>query len=108
MQHIHIQFMVRALHNGDNMEIFIEGSRSRSGKASSPKAGLLSVLVDTVKEGEQEGGRGGGKPGGWQEGGRGGGKPGGWQEGEGSPVAGRSKLCVSWPSLISQVWSRTS
>ena len=34
------------------MEFFIEGSRSRSGKPSSPKAGLLSVLVDSVKEGE--------------------------------------------------------
>ncbi len=33
------------------MEFFIEGSRSRSGKPNSPKAGLLSVLVDAVKEG---------------------------------------------------------
>ena len=49
--------MVQALHNGDHMEFFIEGSRSRSGKSSSPKAGLLSVLVDTLKEGEWEGGR---------------------------------------------------
>ena len=34
------------------MEIFIEGSRSRSGKPCTPKAGLLSVLVDCVKEGQ--------------------------------------------------------
>ena len=33
------------------MEFFIEGSRSRSGKPGMPKAGLLSVLVDSVKEG---------------------------------------------------------
>ena len=33
------------------MEFFVEGSRSRSGKLTSPKAGLLSVLVDTVREG---------------------------------------------------------
>jgi len=43
--------MVQSLHAGDNMEFFIEGSRSRSGKPGMPKAGLLSVLVDSVKEG---------------------------------------------------------
>ena len=59
------------------MEFFIEGSRSRSGKAGSPKAGLLSVLVDTVKEGEWEGGR---REGG-REGGRVSGREGG-REGE--------------------------
>ena len=37
---------------GENLEFFIEGSRSRSGKPNSPKAGLLSVLVDSVQEGE--------------------------------------------------------
>ena len=43
--------MERVLYSGDNMEFFIDGSRSRSGKHNSPKAGLLSVLVDSVKEG---------------------------------------------------------
>jgi len=43
--------MVQSLHAGDNMEFFIEGSRSHSGKPGMPKAGLLSVLVDSVKEG---------------------------------------------------------
>ena len=44
--------MEQSLAAGNNMEFFIEGSRSRSGKANSPKAGLLSVLVDSVQEGE--------------------------------------------------------
>ena len=48
---IFLQYMVQVLHAGDNMEFFIEGSRSRSGKPGIPKAGLLSVLVDSVKEG---------------------------------------------------------
>jgi glycerol-3-phosphate O-acyltransferase len=43
--------MERSLREGENLEFFIEGSRSRSGKPNSPKAGLLSVLVDCVKEG---------------------------------------------------------
>ena len=46
--------MEQSLSAGNNMEFFIEGSRSRSGKPNSPKAGLLSVLVDSVQEGEPE------------------------------------------------------
>ena len=45
--------MEQSLSAGNNMEFFIEGSRSRSGKANSPKAGLLSILVDCVQEGEK-------------------------------------------------------
>lgn len=30
------------------LEIFLEGTRSRSGKTSSPRAGLLSVVVDAL------------------------------------------------------------
>ena len=48
-----LQFMECSLQEGENMEFFIEGSRSRSGKPTSPKAGLLSVLVDTVQEGKE-------------------------------------------------------
>ena len=44
--------MLRALVAGENLEFFPEGSRSRSGKPCCPKAGLLSVVVDAVKEGE--------------------------------------------------------
>lgn len=43
--------MERVLHNRENLEFFLEGSRSRSGKPCVPKAGLLSVVVDAVKEG---------------------------------------------------------
>ena len=45
--------MEQSLSAGDNMEFYIDGSRSRSGKANSPKAGLLSVLVKSVQEGEK-------------------------------------------------------
>ena len=43
--------MERLLHSGENLEFFIEGSRSRSGKPCCPKAGLLSMVVDTVRKG---------------------------------------------------------
>ena len=33
------------------LHIPIEGSRSRSGKAMVPKSGLLSLVVNSVKEG---------------------------------------------------------
>ncbi len=44
--------MERCLLANENMEFFLEGSRSRSGKLNSPKAGLLSVLMDAVREGK--------------------------------------------------------
>ena len=44
--------MEQLLQAGENLEFFLEGSRSRSGKPCCPKAGLLSVVVDAVKEGE--------------------------------------------------------
>ena len=47
-----LQFIERSLCDGEGIEIFIEGSRSRSGKVNSPKAGLLSVIVDSVKRGQ--------------------------------------------------------
>ena len=48
------QYMERCLYAGENLEFFLEGSRSRSGKPCSPKAGLLSVVVDAVKQGEPQ------------------------------------------------------
>ena len=45
--------MEQLLQSGESLEFFLEGSRSRSGKPCTPKAGLLSVVVDTVREGEQ-------------------------------------------------------
>ena len=34
------------------MEFFIEGGRSRTGKACPPKGGLMSVVVDTLNKGD--------------------------------------------------------
>ncbi|XP_054437487.1 glycerol-3-phosphate acyltransferase 1, mitochondrial isoform X2 [Pteronotus mesoamericanus] len=40
--------IVELLRQQQFLEIFLEGTRSRSGKTSCPRAGLLSVVVDTV------------------------------------------------------------
>jgi glycerol-3-phosphate O-acyltransferase 1/2 len=45
------EYMEQLLQSGESLEFFLEGSRSRSGKPCTPKAGLLSVVVDTVREG---------------------------------------------------------
>ncbi|XP_064602119.1 glycerol-3-phosphate acyltransferase 1, mitochondrial-like [Liolophura sinensis] len=42
-------YVEELLRNGEGIEFFIEGGRSRTGKACSPKAGLLSVIVDAYK-----------------------------------------------------------
>ncbi|CAG2165628.1 unnamed protein product [Oppiella nova] len=47
-------YMTENLKQGNSLEFFIEGGRSRSGKALSPKLGLLSVVVDSILEGEVE------------------------------------------------------
>lgn len=39
------------LRQGFNLEVFIEGGRSRSGKLLPPKSGMLSVLVGAAREG---------------------------------------------------------
>ncbi|XP_076316924.1 glycerol-3-phosphate acyltransferase 1, mitochondrial-like isoform X2 [Tachypleus tridentatus] len=44
-------YMSESMREGHSLEFFIEGGRTRTGKASLPKAGLLSVIVDTVNEG---------------------------------------------------------
>jgi glycerol-3-phosphate O-acyltransferase 1/2 len=48
------EYMEQLLVAGESLEFFPEGSRSRSGKPCCPKAGLLSVVVDAVKEGVVE------------------------------------------------------
>ncbi|XP_036364546.1 glycerol-3-phosphate acyltransferase 1, mitochondrial isoform X2 [Octopus sinensis] len=40
-------YMQELLQEGQSLEFFIEGGRSRSGKALYPKGGLLSVIVDS-------------------------------------------------------------
>ncbi|XP_072027062.1 glycerol-3-phosphate acyltransferase 1, mitochondrial-like isoform X2 [Amphiura filiformis] len=44
-------YMEDILRSNQNMEFFIEGGRSRSGKALVPKGGLLSVVVDAYMDG---------------------------------------------------------
>ncbi|KAL3863746.1 hypothetical protein ACJMK2_005484 [Sinanodonta woodiana] len=44
-------YMEELLRAGEAMEFFIEGSRSRSGKALPPKGGLMSVVMDSLNTG---------------------------------------------------------
>lgn len=44
-------FIVELLKDGKSIEVFIEGTRSRSGLPNMPKTGFLSVLVDAVIDG---------------------------------------------------------
>ncbi|XP_055926637.1 glycerol-3-phosphate acyltransferase 1, mitochondrial-like isoform X1 [Argiope bruennichi] len=44
-------YMEESLKAGHSLEFFIEGGRSRTGKAVLPKAGLLSIVVDTLMSG---------------------------------------------------------
>ncbi|XP_071793159.1 LOW QUALITY PROTEIN: glycerol-3-phosphate acyltransferase 1, mitochondrial-like [Asterias amurensis] len=44
-------YMEEVLRGNQNIEFFIEGGRSRSGKALAPKGGLLSVIVDAYLDG---------------------------------------------------------
>uniref|UniRef100_A0A646QEZ4 Glycerol-3-phosphate acyltransferase 1 n=1 Tax=Hemiscolopendra marginata TaxID=943146 RepID=A0A646QEZ4_9MYRI len=44
-------YMENCLKAGCNMEFFIEGGRSRTGKTCTPKAGLMAVLVDAYLSG---------------------------------------------------------
>ncbi|XP_046560491.1 glycerol-3-phosphate acyltransferase 1, mitochondrial-like [Haliotis rubra] len=45
------QYMQELLKKGEAFEFFIEGGRTRSGKALTPKGGLLSIVVDSCIEG---------------------------------------------------------
>ncbi|GFU35948.1 glycerol-3-phosphate acyltransferase 1, mitochondrial [Nephila pilipes] len=45
-------YMEESLKAGHSLEFFIEGGRSRTGKAVLPKAGLLSIVVDTLMSGK--------------------------------------------------------
>lgn len=44
--------MQELLLEGQSLEFFVEGGRSRSGKALYPKGGLLSVVVDAYLQGK--------------------------------------------------------
>ena len=45
------QYMEQLLCYGEFMEFFLEGGRSRTGKALQPKGGLLSVIMDSLNNG---------------------------------------------------------
>lgn len=47
-------YMTHALQAGYNLEFFIEGGRTRTGKPCMPKGGLLSVIVDAYSNGTLE------------------------------------------------------
>ena len=46
-----LQYMEQLLSNGEFLEFFVEGGRTRSGKPLAPKGGLLSAVVDAVASG---------------------------------------------------------
>lgn len=45
------EYIYKLLEDGFNIEIFIEGTRSRTGKLLSPKLGFLSMLLNAYKNG---------------------------------------------------------
>ncbi|XP_067010408.2 glycerol-3-phosphate acyltransferase 1, mitochondrial isoform X2 [Anabrus simplex] len=47
-------YMMECLRAGHNMEFFIEGGRTRTGKPCLPKGGLLSIIVDAYVDGTIE------------------------------------------------------
>ncbi|KAK8391107.1 hypothetical protein O3P69_017038 [Scylla paramamosain] len=47
-------YMTHSLQAGYNLEFFIEGGRTRTGKPCMPKGGLLSVIVDAYSNGTLE------------------------------------------------------
>lgn len=51
---VFFEYLYKLLTEGFNVELFIEGTRSRTGKLLSPKVGLLSMLVDACRHGACE------------------------------------------------------
>ena len=45
------EYILKLLEDGFNIEFFIEGGRSRTGKLILPKLGFLSILLDAYKQG---------------------------------------------------------
>lgn len=48
-QAIFNEYVQRLLINGNNLEFFIEGTRSRTGKVQTPRSEILDILVETVQ-----------------------------------------------------------
>ncbi|PWA21544.1 hypothetical protein CCH79_00003067 [Gambusia affinis] len=49
---VQIQYTEELLKQQQFLEVFLEGTRSRSGKPFPPRAGMLSIVVDTLLTGE--------------------------------------------------------
>ena len=47
-------YVSKLLQEGFNIEVFIEGGRSRTGKLLSPKTGLLSIMLESYQQGACE------------------------------------------------------
>lgn len=47
-------YIMENLRAGHNMEFFVEGGRTRTGKPCMPKSGILSVIVDAYMDGTIE------------------------------------------------------
>ncbi len=45
-------YMTELLESGQNIEFFLEGTRSRFGKTLTPKNGLISIVVDCCQRGK--------------------------------------------------------
>ena len=50
-KYLSLQYVDELMQRGESCEFYIEGGRTRSGKALYPKGGLLSVVVDSYIEG---------------------------------------------------------
>lgn len=48
---IFTEYIYKLLEEGFNLELFIEGGRSRTGKLLRPQLGLLSIIIDACKNG---------------------------------------------------------
>ena len=51
---VFFEYMQKLLSEGFNLELFLEGTRSRTGKLLPPKVGLISMLVDACRQGACE------------------------------------------------------
>lgn len=47
-QAIFNEYVQKLLINGNNLEFFLEGARSRTGKTLAPRSDILDILIETV------------------------------------------------------------
>lgn len=47
-------YVMESLRAGHNLEFFIEGGRTRTGKPCMPKSGILSIIIDAYMDGTIE------------------------------------------------------